>query len=366
MGMAASQAMLLTLTSRLHDVEYKAQNIQNAKIQLATEQDEVYQKYCDALDATKIQVAYLDDNCKTYYVNANFESMCTYNPDRCAQNYAIINNKTGKVIVSPEVKEAYESCNENKYTFAYFMLGLTESSGLNLENGPTIRADESFDNENTSDIVMTAAENSVFQANVDDDNTLFNKYQTALEADDDTKKEAIDEFRDYLHDRYARELYEETATPLNVNFDDWADVQKEFQYYVSMYELIEQSGGCEEMDTQYMSGSDGDDWFNNMTQAGLISIKAMDTENINAEWKETTVSSSISKNYLQKNTKSEAEIKRAEIEYQNALDLINQKDSKYDTELKNLETEQSSIKTIMEQLKNFGKDNIQRTFNLFS
>ena len=112
---------------------------------------------------------------------------------------------------------------------------------------------------------------------------MFNKYQTALEADDDTKKEAIDEFRDYLHDRYARELYEETATPLNVNFDDWADVQKEFQYYVSMYELIEQSGGCEEMDTQYMSGSDGDDWFNNMTQAGLISIKAMDTENINAE-----------------------------------------------------------------------------------
>ena len=31
---------------------------------------------------------------------------------------------------------------------------------------------------------------------------------------------------------------------------------------------------------------------------------------------------------------------------------------------KNLETEQSSIKTIMDQLKNFGNDNIKRTFKI--
>lgn len=37
MGMAASQARLLTLTSRLHDVEYKAQNIESQKIALATQ-----------------------------------------------------------------------------------------------------------------------------------------------------------------------------------------------------------------------------------------------------------------------------------------------------------------------------------------
>ena len=58
MGMAASQARLLTLTSRLHDVEYKAQNIESQKIALATQKDELYQNYCDALDAKKIQVAF--------------------------------------------------------------------------------------------------------------------------------------------------------------------------------------------------------------------------------------------------------------------------------------------------------------------
>ena len=44
MGMAASQSRLLMLTARIHDVEYQAQMIQNAKIQLATQEDEVYRK----------------------------------------------------------------------------------------------------------------------------------------------------------------------------------------------------------------------------------------------------------------------------------------------------------------------------------
>ena len=55
MGMAASQARLLSLTSRLHDIELKAQNIQSQKIALATQKDELYQDYCDALDATSIK-----------------------------------------------------------------------------------------------------------------------------------------------------------------------------------------------------------------------------------------------------------------------------------------------------------------------
>ena len=56
MGMSASQARLLTLTNRLHDIEYKAQNIQAQKLALATQQDALYQEYCDALDAQNIMV----------------------------------------------------------------------------------------------------------------------------------------------------------------------------------------------------------------------------------------------------------------------------------------------------------------------
>ena len=56
MGMAASQARLLTITARMHDIEYQAQSIQNAKIELATQSDEVYQDYLKALDATTLTI----------------------------------------------------------------------------------------------------------------------------------------------------------------------------------------------------------------------------------------------------------------------------------------------------------------------
>ena len=55
MGMSSSQARLLSLTSRMHDIEYKAQKLEAQKLQMANESAHVYQKYEDALNKTKIQ-----------------------------------------------------------------------------------------------------------------------------------------------------------------------------------------------------------------------------------------------------------------------------------------------------------------------
>jgi len=55
MGMSSSQARLLSLTARQHDVEWKAQKLQAEKLQMANESDSVYNVYMDALSATKIQ-----------------------------------------------------------------------------------------------------------------------------------------------------------------------------------------------------------------------------------------------------------------------------------------------------------------------
>ena len=122
--MSASQANLLTLTSRLHDIEYKAQNIESKKIALATQKDELYQTYCDALDKTKIQVAFRNSNGTSSYVDATFSSVCTYDENRQKQ-YAIRDSQTGKVIVDSEVYNAYtEGCFSDKYSFAWAMIGM--------------------------------------------------------------------------------------------------------------------------------------------------------------------------------------------------------------------------------------------------
>ncbi len=54
MGMAASQARLLTITARIHDIEYKAQCLQNAKILLSQLEDEAYQKFLAAQEGREV------------------------------------------------------------------------------------------------------------------------------------------------------------------------------------------------------------------------------------------------------------------------------------------------------------------------
>ena len=54
MGMAASQARLLAITARIHDVEFQAQSIQAAKIRLAMQEDQIYEQYLNALEAQSV------------------------------------------------------------------------------------------------------------------------------------------------------------------------------------------------------------------------------------------------------------------------------------------------------------------------
>ena len=54
MGMAASQARLLSITARMTDVEYKSQQISNTKIRLADESEEVAEAYTKALNKQKL------------------------------------------------------------------------------------------------------------------------------------------------------------------------------------------------------------------------------------------------------------------------------------------------------------------------
>ena len=59
MGLSSSQARLMNLTARMHQIEYKAAKLEAMKLQMANESNRVYEVYLDALDATKIQVKYI-------------------------------------------------------------------------------------------------------------------------------------------------------------------------------------------------------------------------------------------------------------------------------------------------------------------
>ena len=60
MGLSSSQARLLNLTARMHQIEYKAARLESMKLQMANESRRVYDEYLEALDKTKVQVKKLD------------------------------------------------------------------------------------------------------------------------------------------------------------------------------------------------------------------------------------------------------------------------------------------------------------------
>jgi len=69
MGLASSQARLLNLTSRMHQIEYKAAKVEAEKLQMANESDRVYNEYLDALEATKVQHKKLNPNGSVTYID---------------------------------------------------------------------------------------------------------------------------------------------------------------------------------------------------------------------------------------------------------------------------------------------------------
>ena len=381
MGMAASQARLLSLTGRLHDVELKAQNLMAQKIALATQKDELYQEYCDALDATKIKVAFMDGAANTTYVDANYSSLCTYNENRVKQ-YAIKDNRTGNLIVSKDVYENYETFGNDKYAFAYAMLGFDASFGWTApEQGceigiGTAQEDYGFPSEGGTgnSLYMTEAEQNVYNAKSTEDAELAEYYQAILDAEGDSaKKEALEVFREYLYDKYSSEIFEEMnkdkqeSPEFSEAMDErtWDNIKFEFNYYINLWNAIEQAGGCQVIDPINEGGDSGTEWFNNMVEAGLITIQVFnDTGEANV-WSDTSVATSTNNNYLQEK-EDETNLKKAEAKYNHELDIINRKDTKFDTELSKLEAERTAITTEMDSIKKVRDDNTERTFGIFS
>ena len=75
MGLSSSQARLLNLTARMHQIEYKAAKLEAQKLQMANESTRVYEDYLDALDKTKVQYKVVSNDGSTNYNDATFANL---------------------------------------------------------------------------------------------------------------------------------------------------------------------------------------------------------------------------------------------------------------------------------------------------
>ena len=274
MGLSSSQARLLTLTSRQHAIEYKAQKLEAEKLQLANDSDQVYNTYLSRLDAKKIQYKNVESDGSIVYLDAKFSTLkdqkMLFRVGNCiCTNY-------------DQVKNA-----------------------MHDEYGIDITANDSY-------TVLSS---------------LVSEGYVVL------MQEANDMPEGFSYDVPTRKF---TFVDSEGNSHEIA--------------LTNDSGhGFDITDI----GSGGQN-----VQHGAFRV----SDYLYKYFQDTSVSTSTK---IQE-VSDEVDLKKAEAQYESDMSKINRKDTQYDTQLSQLETERKAIKEEIESLKNVAKDNVERTFKLFS
>lgn len=266
MGLSSSQARLLTLTSRQHSIEYKAQRLEAQKLQLANDSDKVYQDYLSKLDAKKIQYRIVNNDGSMYYDDATFEKLAK-------KNYLF---NVGGVICKTldEVKTALK------------------------EQGVT-------------DDALTASDSYTLLT------TLVSEgYVILMEIPDDSDSNF------YYKDGFIYKQEDPT-----------------FKFEITTPDGKKNTG------------------FTNTDTSGYTYEEIFYRVFANTSVSTSTTIQEVS---------DEKELKKAEAQYEADMHRINVKDTRYDTELSQLETERNAIKNEIDTLKTVAGDNVERTFKLFT
>ena len=130
MGMAAGQARLLSITSRMSDNELRAQIINNEKMRLATQSSQVSEAYTTALNDAQMMFTNYDADNNATYQQLTFNALTAYNP---YNNQYAISNASGQVLVSETDAVNYKAANGDLNKFlGYYGLEYTTTYFDNL------------------------------------------------------------------------------------------------------------------------------------------------------------------------------------------------------------------------------------------
>lgn len=399
MGLAASQARLLTLTARIHDVEYQAQMIQSAKLTLAIKEDEAYRRYTDALDAQTLTFRTDTGN----LIAANFNNLCgkASMSNGLSKNYIFRTNdgslKDDLLILPDDVYEAYQSYGgDDPYAFAMSMIGV-DINGVNedgldydsiVENYMTNVLDSNNGQtlENLQEQIRTLVKEKIWPktAQPEDEQTLeamindtnltgFSKYFPDGKIPEDVR-DSLDkleslrqQFQYKLYSTGAEDIY---AQATGLDKSKFAQNETDFNYYLHWGQLIENEGGlsgCIKV-SDYGDENVATDanFLTSMIECGRITVDLVSFKN--GVVSDNITSAASDSNLAMTNT-SEVdgkELKKAEAEYEHTMKQISRKDKQYDMDLNRLETERTALTTEYDSVKKVIQDNVERTFGIFS
>ena len=151
MGLAASQARLLSITARLSDNELHSQQISNSKVRLADKTQEASQEYIQALNATKLM--YTTYNAQGESTQTELTPAIMYEYSELKNQYGISNASGQLLISSTDAMNFESSADVNEFVQEYgvalttnpqFIASLESIFGSNYSEFYDIDADKAL------------------------------------------------------------------------------------------------------------------------------------------------------------------------------------------------------------------------------
>lgn len=292
MGLAASQARLLSLTARMHDIEYKAQKLEAQKLQMANKSTQVYNEYEAALNEEKIQYKIIGADGSAAYRDATVKALVTATGE-AKSDYIMHNIATNQMYCTYAQIEAYT---------AAATAGTDEEKAIAFAKAMGDELGESASY-----------------------HTLFKEMQQCVE------KHGGDATKAFI----AVDIASTETDTDKKKYAPTTDIEVQFS---------------------------NPTYLTNMINEGFIVLHKMTGDNITGAADEVNVATDASLQQVSDETK----LKKAEAKYEADMAKINAKDKKFDTDIAALEQERNAIKTEIDTLKTVAKDNVERTFKLFS
>ena len=113
MGLAASQARLLTITARLADNELRSQTINNAKMRLATQSSQASENYVNALNQASLMFTNYDSTGAEQSQLLTFNALTGYSQYN-KQRFYNLGHGCRCQIQRQEGTDGYESCSQQR------------------------------------------------------------------------------------------------------------------------------------------------------------------------------------------------------------------------------------------------------------
>lgn len=374
MGMAASQARLLSITARMTDNENTGQNISSAKIQLADKMDQINKDYLAALDATKLTVLTGFNGSEEVYTDISYGLMTGFQTVAAGKQY-VVTNKDGRVLISKQMADAYESGNGDLNKFLA-KLGYSQAD-IDITKNTTGAEDEDIDKLLTKQKIHDAWDRYLTSVGLEFEDKehglefgytslgagAFNGFatytfggeQTPLNYEGTTQEQrelydyAMSLTEAYYGDSDSANTLKTAANPENAEY---------IKYLTNIFQRIQQTGYVTEEDESKTLKDNA--WFEEQLRKGELQLEYYSTAD------KKFISTSIDSDVNIQEVDDDREIAIVEQKYKLDMAEAERKDNIFDMQLRKLDTEHNALQTEYDTVKNVIDKNVEKTFNTFS